>query len=449
MYKADLRHSNPKLEEKLQALYGLNRGEKNIDLAFRPPFMDLLKAFGNPQDHLPPIIHVAGTNGKGSTIATLKSIYEAAGYSVHTYTSPHLIRFNERIVLNGKPIEDGPLEALIDEAIKLNAGRDITFFEITTAMAFAAFMRQSADLLLLEVGMGGRLDCTNIISKPNVSIINRISKDHTEFLGNTISEIAYEKGGIIKYETPCIVGYQDESLAENGEKTAVDTLVDIAEDKKAPLYCAGRDWFCEPSRTAMTFTHNGTSRTWPRPNLLGDHQCENAGAALIAIEILKNQLPVTDEAIEKGLTSILWPGRLENITEGQCAAILPTNWQLWYDGGHNDSAGRALGQQVQSWNKSAPLPYHLIIGMKGDKDPKAFLEHILPFAQSCTVIPLHGVGPCVNQDAIATAFTGKEIPPIHTAENVAVACKNVVSTYGPDQNARILVCGSLYLAGQL
>lgn len=447
MYLADLTHSNPKLENKLQRLYTLNRGEKNIDLSFRPPFMKLLEAFGNPQDHVPPTIHVAGTNGKGSTIAMLKSIYEAGGYSVHSYTSPHLIRFNERIILNGAPIKDDPLEELIDEALFLNAGREITFFEITTAMAFAAFARTPADLLLLEVGMGGRLDSTNILAKPYVSIVNHISKDHTEFLGNTIAEIAYEKGGIIKKNTPCIVGYQDSEAYKNESKQAVNTIVDIAEDKAAPLYCAQRDWSCEPDENEMIFTFGDTQRRLPRPNLLGHHQIANAGSALAALHVLQAQLPITQAALETGLKSVQWPGRLQRITAGSCHGALPSAWEIWYDGGHNDSAGKALGHQAGQWNANDPRPLHLILGMKADKDTAAFLLELLPHLASCTVIPVHGAGPCIKADMIAPLCVAQDIP-VQGATSPQEACALIARQY-PETDARVLIAGSLYLAEEI
>jgi len=209
MYQSDVQHPSEQLAQKLFKLYTLNR-DKKIDLSFRPPYLDLLEKFGNPHLELPPVIHVTGTNGKGSIIAVMRSILETAGYNVHTYTSPHLIRFNERIVLSGKPIEDEPLEALIDEALELNGDGDLTFFEITTAIAFAAFARNPADICLLEVGMGGRLDCTNVIKAPLATIISPIGIDHAEHLGDTIEKIAAEKAGIMKTGAPCVIAPQHE-----------------------------------------------------------------------------------------------------------------------------------------------------------------------------------------------------------------------------------------------
>lgn len=354
MYKADLQHPAPRLQDKLEQLYNLNRHTK-IDLGFRPPYVDLLRRFNNPQEGLPPTIHIAGTNGKGSTTAMLRAMLEAEGYSVHAYTSPHLVRFNERIVLAGREIADDLLETLIDEAVQLNNDAPITFFEITTAIAFAAFSRIKADILLLETGLGGRLDSTNMIPKPIVSVITKISLDHTEFLGSTYQEIAKEKAGIMKYDTPCIVGIQSPEALESG---VMYSFVDRAVETKSPLICAPQDWSCEPATSnQMRFTINGVVHDLlPRPNLLGVHQIENAGAALATLETIKGQFPVSLENRAKGLTNIRWPGRLERITSGPLATLLHGDWELWVDGGHNDSAGQALGAQAQNWQAQDGKP---------------------------------------------------------------------------------------------
>lgn len=445
MHLADLHHHDKTLQAKLEKLYRLNR-HKTIDLSFRPPYLELLKAFGNPQDHLPPIIHVAGTNGKGSIIALLRAILEAQGYSVHAYTSPHLLEFNERIVLAGEKIANDTLESLIDEAMHYNENREITFFEITTAIAFAAFARNPADILLLEVGMGGRLDCTNIISKPYVSIINMISYDHMEYLGNTLGEIAREKAGIIKYETPCIVGYQMKKPGNKRPENPVDSIVDCARDKNAPLYCAAQQWSCEPDGPEMIFTMNGQKEIYPRPTLPGNHQIQNAGAALAALETIKESFPVDRIAIESGLQNVKWPGRLQRIQHGRCADALKPSQELWYDGGHNDSAGQALGHHMAQWNADDPKTLHLIIGMKAEKNPETFLNPLLPYIKSCTVIPLEGVGPCLQVNQIQSTLNKHGIETIQQKDIKTAIMQITTKTNEP---LRILVCGSLYLAGQL
>ncbi|MAE51144.1 MAG: bifunctional folylpolyglutamate synthase/ dihydrofolate synthase [Micavibrio sp.] len=447
MYKADLKHPSQSLQKKLETLYALNRGVA-LDLSFRPPYLSLLEKFGNPHLSLPPVIHVAGTNGKGSIIATLKAIYEAAGYSVHAYTSPHLHRFNERIVLCGQTIDNTMLEQLIDEAIMHNANAPITFFEITTAMAFAAFSRTKADLLLLEVGLGGRLDCTNIISKPNVSIINSISWDHTDFLGDTLDQIAQEKAGIIKYETPCIVGYQMHNSAPKGQMTPMDRIVEEAEDKKAPLFRAKNEWSCDKNDDGMTFTYKNRSMALPCPNLLGNHQVHNAGAALAAIKVLGPLLPVQPKDIETGLRNIVWPGRLERIQNSLLLAHLPKGWELWYDGGHNESAGSALARQLEDWNADNPMPTHLILGMKGDKNPAGYLKKIIPQINSLSLTRVNDIGSCITSTDIEPILESQHVQYIGESEGPKQCLARLTEHY-KGAHARVIICGSLYLAEQI
>ena len=447
MYKADLKHPSSTLQQKLEALYGLNRGAA-LKLSFRPSYLNLLERFGNSQNHLPPTIHVAGTNGKGSTIAMMRAMLEAGGYKVHVYTSPHLRKFNERIVLAGQEIGDKALEELIDEAIDLNAGADITFFEITTAIAFAAFKRTSADVLLLEVGLGGKLDCTNIITKPYVSVINCISMDHTDFLGNTLADIAQEKAGIIKYETPCIAGYQSTDSGKDSGITPMDRIVEQAVDKSAPLFRAGNEWSCEEDGDQMIFTFKGEQLTLPAPNLIGAHQVDNAGAALAALKVLEDRFPLTTDQIAQGLRKVHWPARLERIEACAKLPALPDDWELWYDGGHNDSAGAALAEQIRRWNEERPMPTHMILGMKVDKDPKAYLKDILPQLTSLSITRVNDIGACVTAAQIEPIIEDHKAQFIGEWANPAGAMENLANLYH-DAPARVIICGSLYLAEKL
>lgn len=449
MYDADIKHTNQSLEKKLQKLYSLSKGGK-ISRSFTQPYIDLLKALGNPQEHLPPIIHVGGTNGKGSIIAILHAILEAAGYSVHRYTSPHLKRFNERIILDGEHISDSALEDLIDDTLRANKNQPTTFFEITTAMAFKAFSDTSADIVLLEVGLGGRLDCTNIISKPNVSIINCISYDHTEFLGERLIEIINEKSGIIKNDTPCISGYQPNNETANLAKRH---LTKKAKNLHAPLFCANEHWSCTPYDTGMKFTWMDDKRIYPAPNLCGAHQIQNAGAALAALKTIENTFPITDSCIGSGLRNIQWPGRMQKITTGPLIKILPDNFELWFDGGHNDSAGQAIGSQLQKWDQEgssdATKKAHLILGMKADKHPEEFLRPIMPHIASLTHIPLQGVGAYITEAHITELLCPFHIP-ISRAETIAQAIQNIAEYALSDSTkTRILICGSLYLGEQI
>ncbi|MEZ5813949.1 MAG: folylpolyglutamate synthase/dihydrofolate synthase family protein [Alphaproteobacteria bacterium] len=399
MYASDLKHPAPALEKKLALLYALSR-EKKIDLSFRPPYLDLLKKLGNPHTHLPPVIHVAGTNGKGSTIAMLRSILETAGYKVHAYTSPHLIRFNERIVLAGKQIEDGPLETLIDEVLELNAGADITFFEITTAMAFAAFAQTPADICLLETGLGGRLDCTNIIENPLLTVITAIGMDHTEILGNTRAKIAEEKAGIMKPQTPCIIAAQTHK-----------DVMNVFENKAATLGIALHD----PDRTKTV------------PALPGPHQKQNAATALKALELIKNKYSVTPRHIETGLQNVDWPARLQEIAPN-----------IFLDGGHNANAGQALARQAALWQKDAK-PLSVILGMMQKKDAKNFLKPLLPFIDNLYVVDIENEPQSQSAGELLKIF-----PRGRACGNYREALHHIDTAH-----QRTLICGSLYLAGHV
>ena len=413
MYQSDLKHPSKQLEEKLYKLFTLNR-DKTIDLSFRPPFLNLLKAFGNPQDNLPPVIHVAGTNGKGSIIATLKSIYQAAGYSVHTYTSPHLIRFNERIVLNGKPIDNETLESLIDEALDKNGGAQCTFFEITTAIAFAAFARTPADICLLEVGMGGRLDCTNIIEKPLATIINTIGLDHTEFLGETIEAVAGEKAGIMKAQTPCIIGAQNH-----------DSVYEVFESKA--------------KQVGASLVQNGSSLDqYDPPALKGKHQEGNINAALTTIKTLQNKFSVSNDDINQGLLTTRWPARMQKLPSAAFGFDETTS--IWLDGGHNQDAGNAIAAHLKTLKIDGKIA--IILCMMKHKDPKSFTN---TFINQCdelyaTQIPYEPLS-LTSQDL------GKALDPINhkKANSYQDALKQL--TLNPPSH--ILITGSLYLAGHV
>ncbi|GJL85617.1 MAG: bifunctional folylpolyglutamate synthase/dihydrofolate synthase [Micavibrio sp.] len=447
MYAADLRHPDQTLEQKLHAIYALNRGKK-IDLSFRQPYPDLLHAFGNPHLSLPPVTHVAGTNGKGSIVAIMRSILEKSGYKVHAYTSPHLLRFNERIVLAGQEIEDSSLEALIDEARELNEGKDITFFEITTAIAFAAFSRVPSDILLLETGLGGRLDCTNIIEKPQVTIINQIAYDHTKYLGESLKEIAAEKAGIMKKGVPCIIGVQSNQAIKHG---VMDIFAGKAAALDVPLYRAGQEWGVRQEDDEMLFVFEGEEARLPLPNLEGAYQIDNAGAALAALKIIENTHPLTPSAPPLGLGKITWGARLQHFSVQdlkKASFDLPEGWELWLDGGHNDRAGYALSQQAALWEQKDDKPLHIVLGMKTDKNPAAFLTPLLPYVESLSLVDIGGVGGSLKTTDICPFLKKYHISAFYEAGNVREAVRHIVQN-NERSFARILVCGSLYLAEQV
>ena len=416
MYLADLEHPSAALQEKLTRLYNLRPG-KEIELGFRPEYLQLLEAYGNPHQHLPPVFHVAGTNGKGSMVATLRALLEAAGKRVSAFTSPHLLQFNERLYVSGTYINNSDLDAAIDKALDLNASREVSFFEITTAMA-------PAEYCLLEVGMGGRLDCTNIVDAPAACLIGNISYDHQEHLGETIEAIAGEKAGIMKHGVPCVVGPQTEDIME--------VLIAKAQEIGAPLYLYGRDWNVAKTAAGMRLTigpETGSEQfDFPRPSLLGPHQIGNAATALVALYVSEEW---NVQAYSGGLQRIEWPGRLQCLQEGES--------EIWYDGGCNDSAAYFLAQQIEEWQAADPRPFHLILGMKGDKDPSAFITPLLKHAKSAAIVPI---------DKISRTLTGADVQGLEFSFTHAKDVQAALDAL-PAGPKRVLITGSLYLAGQV
>lgn len=452
MHDTDVRHPNSALEARLRAIYGLRRGGR-LELGFRAPYLELLHRLGDPQKKLPPVIHVAGTNGKGSVIAFMRGVLESEGYKTHTYTSPHLVRFNERIRLAGHLITDDRLEKALDTVMDCNAGGETTFFELTTALAFHVFAQEPADILLLETGLGGRLDCTNIVENPQATVITTISGDHTEFLGPTLRDIAGEKAGIIKPGRPCIVGRQTAA----GLAAGVDTVfMEKARDLNALVFRCGVEWDARAEGAGMVFRFAGHETILPAPGLAGPHQIGNAGAALAALSVIHKDFPIGPEAFRKGLTAVEWPGRLQKITSGALAALLPPGWELWIDGGHNDSAGAALAGQARLWAQTDARPLHLIVGMMGSKHPEEFLLHLLPFIDSLGAVPIPGEAGCQSPEAILAA-AGNIIKNNNAMKNKNLPCKEfpdperVLQTLpkGGGPPGRILVTGSLYLVGAM
>lgn len=411
-----------------------------IDLSLER-ILGLLGRLGDPQDRLPPVIHVAGTNGKGSTVAYLRAMLEAAGHRCHVYTSPHLIRFNERILLAGKAIEDRQLLDLIEEIERVNDGAPITFFEITTAMAFMAFARVPADVLLLEVGLGGRLDATNVIRNPLLSIITTISCDHCDWLGHTLPEIAAEKAGIMKPGIPCIIGHQ----MEWGKDEVMPVFRAQAEKQNANLVCCSEDWHVESNGPGITFKFLGKTLALPAPNLPGEHQTWNAGAAIAAL-LTQDRLAISDAAIADGITKAVWPARMEHITAGALAAALPSGWELWYDGGHNDSGGEVVGAHLKRWKAEEGKQVHLVLGMLETKSPEAFLKPVFPLIDSLSVFSFPTGTFSETGKAYGAAELAAKIRPltgnVHPYDTLADAVQSI-----PFQHpvpGRILVTGTLY-----
>jgi dihydrofolate synthase/folylpolyglutamate synthase len=389
----------------------------------------LLDALGNPQKDLPPVIHIAGTNGKGSTQAMVRAGLEAAGHKVHAYTSPHLARFHERIRLAGTLISEADLTALLDECYAKNGADDITYFEITTCAALLAFARTPADFTLLEVGLGGRLDATNVIDRPELTIITPVSMDHEAFLGTTIAAIAGEKAGIIKRGVPCIIGPQSES--------GIDVMEARAAQCGAPVLAYGQHWHSGPERDGMIYQDELGLLDLPLPILPGLHQIQNAGIALAALR----HLGCDEAACTAGLTQAVWPARMQRLRSGPLANLANASGaELWLDGGHNPAAGAALALVLRSLPKR---PTHMICGMLNTKDVDGYLAPLAEVAISLTGVSIPGEANTLPADQTAQAAQHVGLAG-RAADTVTEALQAILAD---DPHARVLICGSLYLAG--
>lgn len=420
----------------LERLKGLH--PKVIDLSLERVWR-LLAAVGDPHRHLPPVVHVAGTNGKGSTVAFLRAMLEAAGARVHVYTSPHLVHFHERIRLAGTLIDDAALAAVLAECEAANQGHPITFFEITTVAALLAFARTPADVVLLETGLGGRLDATNVIPRPAVTAITRISCDHTQYLGDTLTAIAGEKAGIMKPGVPVV-------LAPQTDPAVWDTLLTCAARTGAPTDCNGRDWLTTAAdNTGLRFQRGPHWRDLPHPALTGAHQIANAGTALACLDHLAPMFPVPPAAQAQGLRDVCWPARLQHLTHGPLCTALPADWELWLDGGHNDSAGEVLATQAACWQASDSKPLNLIFAMLASKRPADFLRPLRPWVRAVRAVGIPGEEMALPASETAAIARDAGFTDTATTENPLAALYSLVTPPGPP--ARVLICGSLYLAG--
>lgn len=389
----------------------------------------LLEALDNPQNAMPPVIHLAGTNGKGSTQAMIRAGLEAMGKKVHAYTSPHLARFHERIRLAGELISEPALTALLDECYEKNGGENITYFEITTCAALLAFARTPADYTLLEVGLGGRLDATNVIDKPALTIITPVDIDHQQFLGETLPEIAGEKAGIIKRGVPVIVGPQkDEGL---------EVIEARAERLGAPVLAYGQHWHVGTENGRLVYQDEQGLLDLPLPNLPGPHQIMNAGAALAALR----HLGADEAACEAAVTKAFWPARMQRLREGPLFDIAG-DAELWLDGGHNPAAGDAIAATLSQMPQRET---HLICGMLNTKDITGYLRPIAQHASSLTAVSIPGEPNTLPAETTAEA-AAKVGMTASTAPDVDTALRQLVES---NQNIRVLICGSLYLAGQI
>jgi len=414
---------------------------KRIDLSLER-VERLLAALDHPQRKLPPVIHVAGTNGKGSTIAFMRAILEAAGKRVHVYTSPHLVRFNERYRLaasgEGRLVSDAELVATLEECERINAGAPITVFEITTAVGLLLFARHPADVLLMEVGLGGRLDATNVVDHPLATIITPISVDHIDFLGDTIEKIAAEKAGILKRGTPAIVAAQP--------RDALTAIERQAAKLNAPLKIAGEDWTATEERGRLVYQDEAGLLDLPAPRLYGRHQFENAGLAIAALRAIK-PFKIAPAAYEAGMVKADWPARLQRLAAGRLVELAPAGSELWLDGGHNPDGGRAIAAALADIEERVSRPLVLIVGMLASKDCAGFLSNFTGLARRIIAVPVPGAEKGMSAEAVADAARAIGLPA--TSRDNLDEALDAARKLDLDPPPRILITGSLYLAGEV
>jgi len=412
---------------------------RRIDLSL-DRILRLLKRLDHPERNLPPVIHVAGTNGKGSAIAFARAMLEAAGKSVHAYTSPHLVRFNERFRLGardgGRLVADADLADALAECERRNGGEPITVFEITTAAGLLLFARHPADFLLLEVGLGGRLDATNVVERPLVSVITPVSLDHAEYLGNTLAAVAAEKAGIIKRGVPVVVGPQP--------RPALDVIEAIATRMRAPLRISGEHWSASEEHGRLVYQDDDGLLDLPAPKLVGRHQFINAATAIAALRCAG--IKVAPEAFETGLIKAQWPARMQRL-HGKLNALAPAGSEIWLDGGHNPDGARAIAAALADLEERVARPFVLIVGMLETKDCEGFLRHFTGLAHRLFAVPIPH-----QEKSLAPATLAAIAERLGIAAEACASFSSAFSAVGQlalDPPPRILITGSLYLAGEV
>ncbi len=404
----------------------------------------LLEKLGNPHLKLPPVIHIAGTNGKGSVTAFCRALLEAGGFGVHVHTSPHLVNWHERYRLaapgGGKLVSDDVLTEAIERVDAANGGRHITVFEILTAVAFALFSEHPADVVVLEVGLGGRFDATNVIPDPAVSLIMPVSVDHQAYLGDRVELIAAEKAGIIKQSCPVAVGFQPFDEAR-------DVILATAERLGCPLSVYGQDFLAYEEHGRMVFQNEDGLIDLPLPRLPGRHQIGNAAAAIEAVTMAGFVIP--DKAIEKALTVVDWPARMQRLTHGALVDLAPAASEIWLDGGHNPGAGAVIAEAFGDLEECSSRPLYLITGMINTKDPVGYFEAFAGMARHVFTVPIPSSDAGIPNDVLAAAAekAGLSAEPVHSVANALKLLRTVSAP--DDMPPRILIGGSLYLAGEV
>ncbi len=404
----------------------------------------LLARLNHPERRLPPVIHVAGTNGKGSTIAFMRAILEAGGLAAHVYTSPHLVRFHERIRLGaiggGRYVDEEVLANAFRRCEAANDGEPITVFEITTAAAILLFSEYPADVLLLEVGLGGRVDATNVIAEPACAVVTPIGRDHAEYLGDTVELVATEKAGIFKRGCPAVIAVQDYAEADS-------VLVRKAEEVGAgPIFVGGQDFSVHEERGRLVYQDEIELFDLPKPRLAGRHQFTNASTAIAALRAAGFG-DIGTAALEKGLTGVEWPGRLQRLGRGRLAALVAPGAELWLDGGHNTDGGRILATAMGDLGERSDAPLVLVVGLLGTKDADGFLSHFVGLARALIAVPISGQVAARPPEEVAEIAERAGL-----SARVAPSVEAALAAVGDitfERPPRILICGSLYLAGQV
>ncbi|MND25776.1 Folylpolyglutamate synthase [compost metagenome] len=404
----------------------------------------LLEKLGNPHLNLPPVIHIAGTNGKGSATAFCRALLEASGFGVHVHTSPHLVNWHERYRLasktGGKFVSDDVLAEAIERVEAANGGQYITVFEILTAVAFVLFSEHPADVVIMEVGLGGRFDATNVIPEPAVSLIMPISIDHQAFLGDRVELIAAEKAGIIKKDCPVVIGFQLFDAAR-------EVLISTADRLDCPLSIYGQDFLAFEEHGRMVFQNEDGLIDLPLPRLPGRHQIANAAAAIEAVQMAG--FTITDKAAEKALMVVDWPARMQRLTHGTLIDLAPAASEIWLDGGHNPGAGAVIAEALGDLEERSTRPLFLITGMINTKDPVGYFEAFAGMARHVFTVPIPSsdAGIPNNELAISAQKAGLSAEPVHSVAN---ALKILRDSWAHDEAPpRILIGGSLYLAGEV
>lgn len=418
------------------------RWPKGFDLSL-DRIRRLLATLGNPEARLPPVFHVAGTNGKGSTVAFLRAMLEAEGYRIHADTSPHLVRYNERFRLAVAPgmsqiVDDATFADALLRTERANADQQITLFELLTAAGFLMFAEHPADAVLLEVGLGGRYDSTNVIERPEVSVITSISLDHQAYLGDTVEKIAFEKAGIIKAGRPVVVA------------PCIDSVRDVFETAMAtvgagPLHLGGQDWTAYEEHGRLVFQDGDGLLDLPRPRLPGAHQIANAGTAIAALRA--SSLAVSPAAIERGMERVEWPARLQRLTAGALVGRAPAEAEIWLDGGHNPGAGEVIASAMADLEDRVPRPLILIAGMLTTKDPIGYFSSFAGLARRVYTVPIRDSDSARAPSDLADAARATGLVAMAT-NSVGEALDHLVATWS-GASPRILICGSLYLAGNV